>query len=150
MHWQQRPGRATSESVHGGERRCREGEVSGRHKAERDGTPHPPIPHSPDVIRMVLSRISSTFWTRQDRAYNVWLARLQFPPIWPVQRNSCLQVGPFPGLSWSKIWRYPPCTVAKAAHLIETPKHLTAMAASKKTAALGNVISAMVKKDARL
>ena len=35
-------------------------------------------------------------------------------------------------------------------YLIDTPKHLIAMAASKKTAALGNVISATVKKDARL
>ena len=36
------------------------------------------------------------------------------------------------------------------AHLIETPKHLIAIAASKKTAARGNVISATAKKDARL
>ena len=35
-------------------------------------------------------------------------------------------------------------------YLIDTPKHLIAMAASKKTAALGNVISATVKKAARL
>ena len=36
-----------------------------------------------------------------------------------------------------------------AAYLIETPKHLIAMAASKNTAAFGKVISAIAKKDAR-
>jgi hypothetical protein len=33
------------------------------------------------------------------------------------------------------------------AHLIDTPKHLIAMAASKKTAARGNVRVAIAKKD---
>ena len=33
------------------------------------------------------------------------------------------------------------------AHLTETPKHLIAMAASKKTAARGKVICATAKKD---
>ena len=35
-------------------------------------------------------------------------------------------------------------------YLIETPKHLMAIAASKNTAALGNVSSATAKKDALL
>ena len=34
-------------------------------------------------------------------------------------------------------------------HLIDTPKHLIAMAASKKTAARGKVSSAIAKNDAR-
>lgn len=36
------------------------------------------------------------------------------------------------------------------ANLMDTPKHLMATAASKKTAALGNVSLAIVKNDARL
>ena len=38
----------------------------------------------------------------------------------------------------------------RRSYLIDTPKHLIAIAASKKTAALGNVICATAKKEARL
>ena len=40
--------------------------------------------------------------------------------------------------------------MARVTDLIETPKHLVAMAASKNTAALGYVSSATAKKDDRL
>ena len=38
--------------------------------------------------------------------------------------------------------------MGKVAHLMDTPKHLMAIAASKKTAARGNVRVAIAKKDA--
>ena len=47
------------------------------------------------------------------------------------------------------MWNSRKFAAEKWSHLMETPKHLLAIAASKNTAALGNVISAMAKNEAR-
>ncbi len=77
-------------------RRRREGEVSGRPKAARDGTPHPPITNSSDGIRVVLFRPLSCFPSRDEAGPR--LSRLagetssSILDCWPTYRYMAAQL----------------------------------------------------------